>query len=105
MSNLGKVDLGDGIRIETELTNISSVIADATDIRVSVIDNSNVKRINESTMTKNATGTYTQDIFLDPSVFSAGLHRAIFSGYITNSSENTSFYDSNTFYIEENRLV
>lgn len=105
MTNLGNVDLGDGIRFETVLTNISLVIADATDIRISVIDNSNVKRINESTMTKNSTGTYTQDTYLDPSVFTEGLHRAIFSGYTTNVSSNVSFYDSNTFYIEDNRLI
>jgi hypothetical protein len=105
MTNLGNVDEGDGVRFETQVTNISSVVADATDIGISILDNSDVILINKSTMTKSTTGTYRVDIFLDPAVFGAGLHRAIFSGYITNISENTSFYDSNTFYIEENRLV
>ena len=105
MSNLGNADLGDGIRIQTQLTNLSSVVADATDMRVSIIDNADVKRINKSTMTKSATGTYQCDIYLDPAIFSAGLHRVIFSGYSTNVSTNTSNYDSNTLYIEENRLV
>lgn len=105
MSNLGSVDLGDGIRIQTQLTNLSSVVADATDLRVSIIDDADAKLINQSVMTKSATGTYICDIFIDPSIFSPGLHRVIFSGYSTNVSENTSNYDSNTLYIEENRLV
>ena len=105
MSNLGNADVGDGIRIQTQLTNLSSVVADATDLRVSIIDDADVKLINQSAMTKSATGTYICDVYLDPNVFSAGLHRVIFSGYSTNVSENTSNYDSNTLYIEGNRLV
>ena len=105
MTNLGNVDNGDGVRFQTQLTNISSVVADATSIKISILDNSNNIKINQSEMTKIAIGTYIADIFLTPSGFSYGLHRAIFSGYVTNISVNTSFYDSNTFYIEKNRLV
>jgi len=105
MSNLGNSDIGDGIRIQTVLTNLSSVVADATDVRVSILDDADVKLINQSVMTKTSTGTYICDIFIDPDIFSAGLHRVIFTAYSTNISENTSSYDSNVLYIEENRLV
>jgi len=105
MTNLGNVDLGDGIRLKTELTNLSSVVADATIIKVSIVDDSNVVRINKSTPSKVTTGTYQEDIYLNPVVFGVGLHHAIWTGFTTNISCNTSFYHEDTFYIEENRLV
>lgn len=105
MTNLGNVDLGDTVRIKTVLTNISSVIADASEIRLSILDPSNVKKINQSNMTHTATGTYSQDIYINPVLFDAGLHYAILSGSTVNISRNASFYHLDTFYIEKNRLV
>lgn len=105
MTNLGNVDLGDGIRLETELTNLSSIVADATSIKVSIVDDSNAVRINQSIPTKIATGTYQEDIYLSSSIFSTGLHHVLWTGYTTNISSNMSFYHGDIFYIEENRLV
>jgi len=101
MTNLGYVEQNDGIRLHTELTNISDVLGDAVDIRVSIVDDDDNILINESNTTHVGTGLYEQDIFLDSNKFNTGLFHVVWSGYTTNIS----FYHSDYFSIEENRLV
>lgn len=102
---LGSVDLGDGIRFQTVLKNLSDEIEDASSLKFSIVDGANTKLINKINTTHITEGTYDVDVYLSNATFSKGLHYAIWTGYSTNGSSNISFVDTNPFYIEENRLV
>lgn len=107
MSNIGHADLGDSIRIETSITNISSVVANVDSIKISVVDSANTVVINTtSTNVSNyATGKYRYDLYVDPTKFSEGLYYQIWSGHNVVGGRNFSYYEENSFYVEANRLV
>ena len=107
MTNLGHADLGDSVRIETTITNISDVVANVDEIAISILDDPNTKIINTTTVgiTNSATGKYYYDAYLDDAIFSEGVHYVIWSGYNIIGEKNFSFIQEDSFYIEENRLI
>lgn len=107
MTNLGSMDRGDSIRIETEITNVSDVVANVDSIAIAILDDSNIKIINTTTVgiTNSATGKYYYDAYLDDTIFSEGLHYVVWSGYNIVGGSNFSFIQQDSFYIEENRLI
>ena len=107
MTRLGNCDRGDSVRLQTTVTNVSDVVANMDSIAIAIIDGSNTKLINTTTVgvTNLATGKYYYDAYLDSDDFSEGLHYVIWSGYNIVGGANFSFIQEDSFYIEENRLV
>ena len=107
MANLGKVELGDTIRFEAAITNISSVYGNVQDLRVSVVDSDNNIKINTTTqnISNFSTGYYRWNVYLDNNTFTTGSHYIIWTGYNIYGAVNYSFYEEDYFYIDQNRLV
>lgn len=107
MTNLGHVDLGDSVRIETSVTNISDVVANVDEIAITILDDTNTKIINTTTtgISSSGMGKYYYDAYLDDTIFNEGLHYVIWSGYNIVGGKNFSFIQEDLFYIEENRLI
>jgi len=107
MTNLGKVEIGDSIRLETILTNISSGYSNADDIKISVVNSDDSLLINTtSTNISNfSTGMYRYDLYLDNNTFSSGSHYIIWTGYSQYGTVNFSFYQEDYLYIDKNRLI
>lgn len=102
MSNLGHADLGDSVRLQTSITNISDVVANVDAIMITVLDDSNNTIINTtSTNVSNyGTGTYRCDLYLNNNSFSEGSHYVVWSGYTTVSGGNFSYFEKDYFYID-----
>lgn len=107
MSNLGRVELGDSVRFETTLTNISSEHSNVDDIRISIVNSDDSLKLNTTNTGINnfSTGMYRYDVYLDNNSFSTGSHYVIWTGYKTYGTNNFSFYQEDYFYIDKNRLI
>jgi len=107
MTNLGKIEIGDTIRLQTILTNISGAKSDVANLEISVVDYDNTVLINTtSTNVYNfSTGMYRYDLYINNNTFSIGTHYVIWTGYSIYGVSNFSFYQEDYLYIDQNRLV
>jgi len=105
MSNLGFEYIGESTTFNKSIVNHSGNSQNASYIKFSITDASDVVKYNTSNVSNIGTGVYTLDVYLHNNSFSEGSHYSIFSGNYGFNNKTYYFYYQDHIYIEDNKLL
>lgn len=107
MTSLGSVDIGDVIRLEAVITNISDMRQNASSIKFGIVnyDGDILHNYSSYNISNTSTGTYIYDLYLDSSVYSTGVHYVAWAGYTYCDGSNISFVEDNDYFFIEKAKI